>query len=62
MDLPLDNIAEIAEKIGINKIIFSQFSSVLSAYGISLSKSGFVQQYSVEDELKEKIIDKYKKN
>ena len=52
---------KIAEKIGIKKIIFSPYSSVLSAYGIGLSKFGSVHQFSIEEILKENVITKYKK-
>ena len=51
---------KIAENIGIKRIIFSPYSSVLSAYGIGLSKYGSANQYSVEDVLQKKIVKKYK--
>ena len=51
---------KIAENIGVKKIIFSPYSSVLSAYGIGLSKFGSVHQYSVEAALQKSIINKNK--
>ena len=42
---------KIAESIGVKKIIFSPYSSVLSAFGIGVSKQGSVYQLSVEKEL-----------
>ncbi|MAJ24573.1 MAG: 5-oxoprolinase, partial [Rickettsiales bacterium] len=51
---------KIAEKIGIKKIIFSPYSSVLSSYGIGLSKYGSVNQYSVEKVLQLAVIKEQK--
>ncbi len=46
----------IAEKIGVKKILFSPYSSVLSAHGIGIAKYGSVHQFSIESLLKRNII------
>ena len=52
---------KLAKKIRIKKIIFSPYSSVLSAYEIGLAKFGTVHQCSIEKTIKENVITKYKK-
>ena len=42
---------KVADSIGIQKIIFSPYSSVLSAFGIGVSKQGSIYQLSVEKKL-----------
>ena len=47
----------VAENIGVKKIIFSPYSSMLSAYGIGLSHNGGVYQLSIEKNLSKKEIE-----
>ena len=42
---------KVAESIGVNKIIFSPYSSVLSAFGVGISKKGSLYQLSIEKSL-----------
>ena len=42
---------KVADSIGIKKVIFSPYSSVLSAFGIGMSKQGSIYQLSVEKKL-----------
>ncbi len=42
---------KVAESIGVKKIIFSPYSSVLSAFGVGVSKLGSVYQLSIEKAL-----------